>query len=65
MTMATAAVGANVLMAAGTITTVSLSARTFHSKTISGEKWTLQGRQLLDRNWIISIVKRRRKRNAC
>lgn len=50
MAMATAAVGANVLMAAGTITTASPSARTFQSKTISGEKWAFQGRQLLDRN---------------
>lgn len=59
--MATAAFGANVLMAVGTVTTVSPSARTFHSKTISGEKSAFQGRQLLDRNWIIAIVKQRRK----
>lgn len=61
MAMATAAVGANVLMAAGTITAASPSARTFHSKTTSGEKWAFQGRQLLDRNWIVSTVKQRRK----
>lgn len=58
MVMAT---GANVLMAAGTVTTVSPSAGTFHSKTISGKKWAFQGRQLLDRNWIISLAKQRRK----
>ena len=34
---ATAAVGANVLMVAGTVETVSLSARTFNSKTIAEE----------------------------
>lgn len=61
MAMDTAAVGANVLMAAGTVTTVSPSARTFDSNTISGEKWAFHGRQLLDRNWIIFIVKQSRK----
>lgn len=39
--MATAAVGANVLMVAGTVETVSLSARTFNSKTIAEEIWAL------------------------
>lgn len=41
MAMAAAAVGANVLMVAGTVTTVGLSARTFNSKTIPEEKWAL------------------------
>ena len=62
MAMATAAVGANVLMmAVGTVTTVSPSAKTFYSKTISGEKWAFQARQLLDGSWVTSIVKQRRK----
>lgn len=61
MAMATAAVGANVLMATGTVATESPSARTFHSKAISGEKWAFQGRQLLDRNWIIATVKTKKK----
>ena len=41
MAMATAAVGANVLVVVGTVLTVSLSARTFSSKTIPEEKWAL------------------------